>query len=217
MTRNHLFSTYDVTVVIVFRNGWLYVVSYHATSKTEALYHGFCVYVGSTPSENDAAFVDIKIVIDSINRVLMNKDDLKIEAGDRSNSDELFQTSVNMIAEAKWEQAIQYLDKAIPKYPDEVRFLCLKGEVLGGMNRMGKWEKAIAAFDTALKTKPNCTLALGGKAMALAELGRQDKAEMNITKAIETFPEKAIDIDYIGRAIAYTARKKYPLAIKRLV
>ena len=69
--RDYMLSSYDVTVVAAVGNGWLQIASYHATNKTQALYHGFSTYFGPNPSESDATnAVDSQILRESIDMVL---------------------------------------------------------------------------------------------------------------------------------------------------
>jgi hypothetical protein len=69
---SHALSLYDIAVALVYQqNGWVQIVSYHATSNTEAKYHGFQVLCDDNPSAKEAECkVVSKHIIDSINLLL---------------------------------------------------------------------------------------------------------------------------------------------------
>jgi hypothetical protein len=73
-TVNLVLSTYDITVFTAISEGWLQIVSYRATSRTQALYHGLSVYLGTSSSIQDldtTVTPALSEVLKSIDRVLV--------------------------------------------------------------------------------------------------------------------------------------------------
>ena len=84
----------------------------------------------------------------------------------------------------KYDQAIQYYDKALAIDPNDTYALSSKGYALDGL---GKYEEAIQYYDKALAIDPNDSNALNGKGYALDGLG-------NYTESIQYY-DKALAID----------------------
>ncbi len=84
----------------------------------------------------------------------------------------------------KYDQAIQYYDKALAIDPNDTYALSSKGYALDGL---GKYEEAIQYYDKALAIDPNDANALNGKGYALGNSG-------NYTEAVE-YLDKALAID----------------------
>jgi tetratricopeptide (TPR) repeat protein len=110
----------------------------------------------------------------------------------------------------KYDQAIQYYDKALAIDPNDTYALSSKGYALDGL---GKYEEAIEYYDKALAIDPNDANALNGKGYALGNLGNYTEAVEYLDKALAIDPNdanalngKGLSLDGLGN---YTESIQY--------
>jgi predicted Zn-dependent protease len=92
---------------------------------------------------------------------------------------------------------------------DEFRFV--RATVSG---KYGNGENALAAFESQLKTTPGDTIALYGKALALAQIGDYQNAENYLKNALEKDALNPVMLKELGRI--YFLEGQYPKALQTL-
>jgi len=110
---------------------------------------------------------------------------------------------IPLIGEGRYEEALQVVDKALERNPDDANAWYLMGMALG---RLGRYEEALQAYDKVLELNPDDEHAWGAKGIALIELGRSEEALQAYNKALELSPDisktwygKAFEFDKLGR------------------
>ena len=79
----------------------------------------------------------------------------------------------------RYDEAIQYFDKALQIDPNDTVALNNKGDAL---YQLGKYDEAIQNYDKALQIDPNDTVALNNKGNALSTLANTMKLYSIMTK-----------------------------------
>ena len=117
--------------------------------------------------------------------------------------DDEMNKALSLMKEAKYDEAITYLDKVLATKPNSTDALYNKGAALG---YLGKNEEAITYYDKALAIEPNHTNALNNKGVALSELGKSEEAITYYDKALAIDPNatdalnnKAKALDMLGK------------------
>ena len=98
----------------------------------------------------------------------------------------------------KYQEAIEYYDKALAINPTYLQALHNKGLALFNQ---GKYQEAIEWFDKALKVNPNYKYALNGKGSALNGLGNYQEANEWLDKALIVDPNYKYALDNKGKAL----------------
>ena len=98
----------------------------------------------------------------------------------------------------KYDQAIQYYDKALAIDPNDTYALSSKGYALDGL---GKYEEAIEYYDKGLAIDPNDANALNGKGYALGNLGNYTEAVEYLDKALAIDPNDANALNNKGLSL----------------
>ena len=88
----------------------------------------------------------------------------------------------NLIKQRKFDEAIDYCDKALEIYQNDVYALDSKGLALSGQKR---YDEAIVNFDKILEIDQNDIRALNSKGLALSGQKRYDEAIVNFDKILE--------------------------------
>ena len=92
---------------------------------------------------------------------------------EEKDMNEMVSTSVLLLKENRFEEALPYLNKLLEFEPNNVSLLLNKGSVLIALDRS---DEAITYFDKLLKTEPNNINALASKAAALSNIGETQNA-----------------------------------------
>ena len=92
---------------------------------------------------------------------------------EEKDMNEMVSTSVLLLKENRFEEALPYLNKLLEFEPNNVSLLLNKGSVLIALDRSGE---SITYFDRVLKIEPNNMNGLASKAAALSNLGETQNA-----------------------------------------
>ncbi len=112
----------------------------------------------------------------------------------------------------KYKQAMPYIEKGYKIYPDQVRFLFLKGVY---QEKLGQIEKAIASMRGVIAKDQTFSSAYNYLGYLYAERGENlDEAEELIKKALELKPNDGYYLDSLGWV--YYQKKDYEKALKFL-
>jgi len=94
-----------------------------------------------------------------------------------------------LIDSGNFQEALDYLNRALAIDPDNVNVLNNKGQLL---IRLGNLEEAIVSFDKALEVEPLYVHALNNKGNALLGLDKTEEAIVWFDKALESDPNYVI-------------------------
>lgn len=104
---------------------------------------------------------------------------------DPKNITALVEKGISLDELGKYEEAINWYDKALQIDPKDVYALHSKGVALANL---GKYEEAITWYDKALAVDPKNVNALTNKGSALYNMGKKDDAFIWIDKALTIDP-----------------------------
>lgn len=91
------------------------------------------------------------------------------------------------LLEGRYEDAIEFYNKAIQSNPEDYKSWCAKGVVL---TKMQRFDEAIQAFNQALRINSDCADAWYEKARCYAVQGNIESAVENLKRAIKINPQK---------------------------
>src|SRR5205085_5036526 len=89
---------------------------------------------------------------------------------------------------ARFEEALQAIDKALAVAPKSVSALCNRGSILRSLDRP---EEALACFDQALVIEPNSPVALNFRARVLYFFKRHKEAAETFRQLLKVDPERS--------------------------
>ena len=98
----------------------------------------------------------------------------------------------------RYQEAIEWYDKALAINPNDVYALYSKG---GALHGLGRYQEAIEWYDKALAINPSYEDALGGKGGALHGLGRYQEAIVWYDKALAIDPNDVYELSGKGDAL----------------
>ena len=102
-----------------------------------------------------------------------------------TQAETLYKTGIDLYDQQKYDEALQFFDKALAINPSYVNALNSKGLALDHLQR---YDEAIQFFDKALAINPSSVNALNNKAFTLDHLQRYDEALQSFDKAISLDP-----------------------------
>jgi tetratricopeptide (TPR) repeat protein len=154
-----------------------------------------------------------------------------------SNQDisELIDIGLNLFSQERYQEAIEYFDKALAIDPNDTNALTSKADVLSFLESpdedngietyfallqtadtlldkgaalfsLGRYEEAIEYFDRAIELDPNNAKAWDNKGSALYGLGRYEKAFEHYVRALQISPNYASAWGNIGITLSSLGR-----------
>jgi tetratricopeptide (TPR) repeat protein len=108
------------------------------------------------------------------------------QMSEEENVSSLYSKAFEAIEQGRYEEAIEYLDRALTIEPNHVLALTSMGGALVGL---GKYQEAIEYLDRALTIEPNNINALYNKGLALHNLERYEEAIGYYDRALAINPD----------------------------
>lgn len=126
--------------------------------------------------------------------------------------EQIIKTANSLSDTKKYNEAIEYYDKAIVLAPNNGLLYCLKAEPLHGL---AKYKESIECYDKAIEVEPTCSLAYSRKGSAFYEAGFHEEAIINFDKSLEyDFEPSSISNDLLLKALALFELDKNDEAIE---
>ena len=123
-------------------------------------------------------------------QILSTKGNLLEEEKVADNAIEWNNKAVTLYEQGRYEEAIEYYDKALKLSPEDIDIWSNKGNTL---YEQGRYEEAIKCYDKALKFSPENVDIWNDKGNTLYEQGRYEEAIKCYDKALKFSPEN-VDI-----------------------
>lgn len=118
------------------------------------------------------------IALEACSRYKMNKAEVLYNKAQANLKDK----SYNVVGEAKAQDALKYLNKAIKLNPYSEKYYDARG---CSYYHQGKYESAISDFNLALELNPEFNPSYNNRGMVYYSLGQFEKSESDYLKAIE--------------------------------
>ncbi len=112
------------------------------------------------------------------------------------------------IAEQKYDEAVENINKALQMEPESDTFHTLKSSLLV---RLKDYENALNSAETALELNSENVDALNNRSEALMGLGRKEEAFVNLEYALETDPENSDTHANMGWYLLHKGKHKEAL------
>ncbi len=124
------------------------------------------------------------------------------------SADKMSQVALQHLDEGRAELAVETLNEAIGKYPQDVMLLSIRASVFLQQQQASL---ALADLNRAIEINPHDSILLINRSQAYRQFGRDDDARRDLDGAIEIDPNSVAA--YFNRGSLLFEREKYDLAL----